>query len=103
QALPRWRQDGEGALGCEKERRRAWSAWVPGAQHDLDFMLKDRKRFAESGGWGYAELEYDAASKIFKPGTGTGNTPQANDAKCGYACHTGAQKRDYVFTEYGTR
>ena len=77
--------------------------WVPGAQHDVDFMLKDRKRFAESGGWGYAEFEYDAASNIFRPGTGNDKPPQANDAKCGYACHTGAQKRNYVFTEYGTR
>jgi len=29
--------------------------------------------------------------------------PQGNDAKCGYACHTIVQKRDYVFTDYGTR
>ena len=25
---------------------------VPGAQHDVDFMVKDSKRFADSGGWG---------------------------------------------------
>jgi len=29
--------------------------------------------------------------------------PQENDAKCGYACHTTVQNRDYVFTEYGSR
>jgi hypothetical protein len=29
--------------------------------------------------------------------------PQANDAKCGFACHTTVEKRDYVFTEYGKR
>ena len=29
--------------------------------------------------------------------------PQANDAKCGYACHTLAKSRDYVFTDYGKR
>src|SRR5215468_395520 len=39
--------------------------WVPGAQHDVDFMLKDSKRFADSGGWGYAEFEYDAPSNTF--------------------------------------
>ena len=33
---------------------------VPGAQHDVDFMVKDSKRFADSGGWGYAVFEYDA-------------------------------------------
>jgi hypothetical protein len=76
---------------------------VPGAQHDVDFMVKDSKRFADSGGWGYAEFEYDAASDTFRPGNSTDSPPQGNDAKCGAACHTLAQKRDFVFTEYGTR
>ncbi len=34
---------------------------VPGTLHDIDFMVKDGKRFADSGGWGYGEFEYDAA------------------------------------------
>jgi hypothetical protein len=76
---------------------------VPGAQHDVDFMIKDGKRFADSGGWGYAEFEYDAASSSFAPGTAKDSPPQGNDAKCGYACHTIVQKRDFVFTDYGTR
>jgi hypothetical protein len=76
---------------------------VPGAQHDVDFMVKDSKRFDDSGGWGYAELEYDAAADTFRPGTLDNAPPQANDAKCGFACHTVVQKRDYVFTEYGHR
>jgi hypothetical protein len=42
---------------------------VPGTQHDVDFMLKDSKRFADSGGWGYGAFEYDAASNTFTPGT----------------------------------
>ena len=42
---------------------------VPGALHDVDFMVKDSKRFADSGGWGYAAFEYDAASETFRPGT----------------------------------
>ena len=29
---------------------------VPGALHDVDFMVKDSKRFADSGGWGYAAV-----------------------------------------------
>jgi hypothetical protein len=76
---------------------------VPGIQHDVDFMVKDSKRFADSGGWGYAEFEYDAAADTFRPGTLDDEPPQANDAKCGFACHTIVQKRDYVFTEYGHR
>ena len=70
---------------------------------NVDFMVKDSKRFADSGGWGYAVFEYDAASDTFTPGTTAGTPPQGNDAKCGFACHTGVQNRDYVFTEYGKR
>ena len=35
---------------------------VPGTQHDVDFMMKDNKRFANSGGWGWAVFNYDATS-----------------------------------------
>jgi Cytochrome P460 len=79
------------------------AATVPGTQHDMDFMVKDSKRFADSGGWGYAVFEYDSASDTFTPGTLASKPPQANDAKCGYACHTRVKARDYVFTEYGHR
>jgi hypothetical protein len=42
---------------------------LPGTQHDVDFMVKDSKRFADSGGWGWAVFFYDAASDTFRPGT----------------------------------
>lgn len=76
---------------------------VPGSLHDVDFMVKDSKRFADSGGWGWAVFNYDAASDTFTPGTLAGMPPQGNDAKCGFACHTVVKSRDYVFTEYGKR
>jgi Cytochrome P460 len=79
------------------------AATVPGTQHDVDFMVKDSKRFADSGGWGYAVFEYDAASDTFRPGTSADKPPQGNDAKCGFACHTRVKTRDYVFTDYGHR
>jgi hypothetical protein len=78
-------------------------ATVPGSLVNVDFMEKDSKRFADSGGWGWAVFDYDAASDTFKPGTLAGTPPQWNDAKCGFACHTKAKTRDYVFTEYGKR
>ena len=79
------------------------AATVPGTLHDVDFMVKDSKRFKDSSGWGWAVFEYEAASKTFRPGN-TGDTPpQANDAKCGFACHTIVKGRDYVFTDYGHR
>jgi len=76
---------------------------VPGALHDVDFMVKDSKRFADSGGWGWAAFNYEAASDTFVPATAGDNPPQGNDAKCGFACHTIVKNRDYVFTEYGKR
>jgi hypothetical protein len=75
----------------------------PSTQSDVDFMVKDSKRFADSGGWGYAVFEYDAASDTFAPGTLTAKPPQGNDAKCGFGCHTIVKDRDYVFTEYAHR
>jgi hypothetical protein len=76
---------------------------VPGAQQDVDFMEKDSKRFADSGGWGWAVFNYDAAADTFAPGTLANQPPQGNDAKCGFACHTIVEGRDFVFTEYGKR
>lgn len=76
---------------------------VPGTQHDVDFMVKDSKRFADSGGWGWAVFKYDAATDTFTPGTEADEPPQANDAKCGFQCHTTVENRDYVFTRYAKR
>jgi hypothetical protein len=76
---------------------------VPGALHDVDFMAKDSKRFAESGGWGYAAFKYDGASNAFTPGTLADKPPQGHDATCGFGCHTIVKTRDYVFTEYAKR
>ena len=76
---------------------------VPGVQHDVDFMVKDSKRFADSAGWGWGAFEYDAASKTFTPATLAARPPQGNDAKCGLSCHTVVKTRDYVFTEFPQR
>ena len=68
---------------------------VPSTLHDIDFMVRDSKRFASSGNWGYAEFDYDTASDTFRP-LGSGSN-------CGYACHTIVKAKDYVFTSYGKR
>ncbi|MGZ3356946.1 MAG: cytochrome P460 family protein, partial [Isosphaeraceae bacterium] len=68
---------------------------VPDALHDVDFMLRDSKRFADSGNWGYARFNYETASDTF--------TPLETGAKCGFACHTIVAKKDYVFTGYPKR
>ncbi len=68
---------------------------VPDHLKSVSFMLKDAKRFPNTAGWGWAQFEYDTASKSFKP-VGTGSA-------CGYTCHTRVKARDYVFTSYGVR
>ena len=79
------------------------AATVPGAQHDVDFMVKDSKRFKDSGGWGWGAFEYDTASHTFTPAGKDANPPQGNDAKCGFQCHTIVKARDFVFTDYAGR
>ena len=79
------------------------NATVPGALLNVDFMVKDSKRFADSGGWGYAVFEFDASSGTFKPGTLASTPPRGNDARCGFTCHTLVKNRDFVFTEYAHR
>jgi hypothetical protein len=68
---------------------------VPDTLHDIDFMVRDSKRFPSTGAWGYAQFNYDAKADAFAPlGSGT---------DCGYACHTIVEKKDYVFTAYPKR
>ena len=68
---------------------------VPDTLHDVDFMVKDSKRFPNTGGWGYAQFNYDNASNTF--------TPFETGVDCGHACHTIVAAKDYVFTAYGRR
>jgi hypothetical protein len=62
-------------------------------------MIKDSARFPDTGGWGYAQFDYDPTSDRFTPNTSV----QKNDAKCGAACHATAKAKDYVFTNYAQR
>jgi hypothetical protein len=78
-------------------------ATVPGELQNVDFIEKDSKRFADSGGWGYAAFEYDVSSDSFRPANTSDSPPQENDAKCGFACHTIVQAKDYIFTAYPKR
>ena len=88
---------------AKKNDAQPGSPLQPGAQHDVDFMVKDSKRFADSGGWGYGAFEYDAPSSTFRPANTSDQPPQSNDAKCGFGCHTIVKSHDYVFTDYAAR
>ena len=69
---------------------------VPDAFSQAFFIEKDSKRFPDSGGWGYALFNYDAASDTFSPDA---NSP----ADCGHTCHTVVKAKDYIFHPYQKR
>lgn len=54
----------------------------------LQFMVKDSKKYAATGGWGYAQFDKDG-----KPG------PDSDLKKC-FPCHQAIKDRDFVFTRY---
>src|SRR5271163_3992585 len=58
-----------------------------GSAMNVQFMVKDSKKYAASGGWGYADFTNG------KPGN------QALHEKC-FPCHQPVKDRDYVFTHY---
>ncbi len=64
-------------------------ATVPGKFIHAEFMLKDKVKYAKTGGWGYARW------------LGKDQKPYGDDAdfaeEC-VACHTPVKSRDYVFT-----
>ena len=69
---------------------------VPDVFSQAFVMEKDSKRFAKSGGWGYAVFNYDPASDKF-----TADAKSLSD--CGYACHTPVKAKDYIFHPYQKR
>jgi hypothetical protein len=76
---------------------------VPGDLAQVEFIVKDSKRFPDTHGWGYAMFDYDAASGTFAPATLASKPPVGHDAKCGAACHELAASKDYIFTAYPKR
>ncbi len=62
-------------------------SFVVGSPVNAQFMVKDSKKYAATGGWGFADF--------------TGGKPgdKALHETC-FPCHTPAKDRDYVFTRY---
>ena len=72
--------------GNDKVFGRAQS-FVPGPATNVQFMVKDSKKYAATGGWGFAQF------KDGKP---------ADEAllKTCFPCHEPVKARDFVFTQY---
>jgi len=80
----------------EKSTEAEFPVNVPDTLADLFFMEKDDKRFPETGGWGYAQFDYDPASATF-------TVDKAGTPNCGQVCHVSVKTKDYVFHPYETR
>jgi hypothetical protein len=62
-------------------------SFVAGAPINVQFMVKDSKKYAATGGWGFAQFNDGKPidDALLKP--------------C-FACHIPAKARDYLFTRY---
>ena len=69
---------------------------VPDVFTQAFVMEKDSKRFPNTGGWGYAVFNYDAASNKF-----TADPKSLSD--CGNTCHKDVKAKDYIFHPYEMR
>jgi len=79
----------EQRLSKEETDRLLADSFVAGPVINVQFMVKDSKKWASTGGWKF--IEFDNG----KP------APQAEGGeKTCYACHTPAADTDFVFTRY---
>jgi hypothetical protein len=76
-----------------------YAVTVPGTLKSVAFIEKDSKRFADTNGWGYAQLLHDSKTSTFKP---YGDNATFGKTVC-HACHTTVKDRDYIFTAHPKR
>jgi hypothetical protein len=69
---------------------------VPDVFKQAFVIEKDSKRFPNTGGWGYALFNYDAASDAF---SADANSP----SDCGHTCHVKVKTKDHIFHPYQKR
>ena len=62
-------------------------SFVPGSAVNVQFIVKDSKKYAATGGWGFGDFTNG------KPGS------EALMKTC-FACHVPAKDHDFVFTHY---
>jgi hypothetical protein len=64
-----------------------FQSFVAGSTVNVQFMVKDSKKYAATGGWGFADFTNG------RPGN------EALHKTC-FSCHEPAKSRDFVFTRY---
>jgi hypothetical protein len=77
----------ERQLGKEAAQKLLSQSFVAGPAINVQFMVKDSKKYASTGGWGFAQFNDG------KP------ADEAVHKTC-FGCHSPAKDRDFVFTRY---
>jgi hypothetical protein len=62
-------------------------SFVAGPPTNIQFMVKDSKKYAATGGWGFAQFK-------------DGKPDDKADLKTCFPCHQPIKARDFVFTRY---
>ena len=79
-----------GKIAWKEKHHEKWgAAIVPGELQQIDFMQKDSKQFATTGGWSFARWLGTDLKRDSKDIEGQ---------KC-FACHSVAKESNYVFTQ----
>jgi Cytochrome P460 len=61
-------------------------SFVAGPPTNVQFMIKNSKKFASTGGWGFVQFD--------------DGKPAHKDAQACYSCHVPVKDRDFLFTRY---
>src|SRR5262245_266061 len=77
----------ERSLGADTAQKVLAESFVAGPPTNVQFMVKDSKKYSSSGGWGFAQFNDG------KP------ADEAVHKTC-FPCHSPAKDRDFVFTRY---
>jgi hypothetical protein len=77
----------EKQLGAEAAKKALSESVVAGPALNVQFMVKDSKKYAATSGWGFAQFNDG------KP------ADEALHKTC-YGCHAPAKERDFVFSHY---
>ena len=77
----------EKQLGPEGAQKLLSQSFVAGPALNVQFMVKDSKKYASTGGWGFAQFD-------------DGKPANEEVHKTCFGCHSPAKDRDFVFTRY---
>jgi len=61
-------------------------SFVAGPPTNVQFMVKNAREYASTGGWGFAQFDDGKPTHVAAPGC--------------FSCHVPAKARDFVFTRY---